>query len=129
MMRLSDVARTNGRSHPQRGTPSVGQLVFGAIGVLVFMKAGQALSDEEFNSIEFPAGFRRRFIDAHVERRGTRCLACRRRVPRRRLTVDHIVALANGGRTSRANAQVRCRPCNSSKGARNTPVDYVRGRR
>jgi len=44
------------------------------------------------------------------------------------LTVDHIVCLWNGGRTSRANAVVLCRWCNSSKGARNTFLDFLRGR-
>ncbi len=33
-------------------------------------------------------------------------------------TLDHIVALANGGKHSYANAQTLCRICNSSKGAR-----------
>jgi 5-methylcytosine-specific restriction endonuclease McrA len=39
-----------------------------------------------------------------------------------------VVAVANGGMTSRANARVLCFPCNSSKGARNTLLDYLFGR-
>jgi 5-methylcytosine-specific restriction endonuclease McrA len=33
-------------------------------------------------------------------------------------TLDHIVALANGGEHSYANSQTLCGPCNSAKGAR-----------
>jgi hypothetical protein len=127
---LSQLARANGWSNPQLEPPSItlGKLALLGVGIFGFAKLVEILVDEEFEGIEFPASFRRQFIDAHVEMHGTRCLGCHRRVPRRHLTVDHIVALANGGRTSRANAQVRCVPCNSSKGARNSPVDFLRGR-
>lgn len=97
------------------------------VSVLTY-KVVQAAIDEDFGTGEFPGWFRREFIAQHVARHGCRCPCCGRKVPRDALTVDHIVALANGGRTSRANAAVLCLSCNSAKGARNTALDYVRGR-
>jgi hypothetical protein len=35
-----------------------------------------------------------------------------------RLSIDHIVPFARGGRTIESNLRVLCRPCNSAKGAR-----------
>jgi 5-methylcytosine-specific restriction protein A len=37
---------------------------------------------------------------------------------RRRLTVDHIIAEVNGGKTELSNLQTLCGPCNSRKGTR-----------
>lgn len=39
--------------------------------------------------------------------------------------VDHIVALAKGGSNWPSNLQLVCRPCNSSKGARD-PIEFAR---
>lgn len=62
---------------------------------------------------------RRRFSPAerrHVmDRDGWRCRWCGSGVG---LEVDHVVPWSRGGRTSVANAQVLCRSCNASKGAR-----------
>jgi len=130
-MRLSQLAPPRGLSSVQPEPPivSLGKLALLGFGAFAAIKVIEVLVDEEFDGIEFPASFRRRFIDEHVRIYGRRCLACRRGVLRRHLTVDHIVALANGGRTSRANAQIRCRSCNSSKGSRNGVLDHLRGRR
>ncbi len=97
-------------------------------GAVATYKVGQAIFDEDFGTVEFPPWFRREKIKAHVAIHGWYCPKCKRSVRRGSLTVDHIVALRNGGHTSRLNAQVICGPCNSSKGARNVPLDYLRGR-
>jgi 5-methylcytosine-specific restriction endonuclease McrA len=44
---------------------------------------------------------------------GYQCLCCG---VTRDLSIDHVIALANGGRHSRENVQVLCLSCNSSKG-------------
>jgi hypothetical protein len=96
--------------------------------VVGVLKVAQALLDEEFEGRDFPAAFREELIARHVEAHGCRCPECRRRVSRTDLTVDHIVAFANGGLTSRANAQVLCMSCNASKGAKNSMFDRFWGR-
>ena len=116
---------------PERcGTPGdqVARLLRAAFfGVLAF-KLLQATFDEDFGNGEFPGRFRHELIDHHVARHGHRCPECGSRVRRADLTVDHIVPLTGGGRTSRANAAVLCRWCNSSKGAAICLLDLVRGR-
>jgi hypothetical protein len=60
-----------------------------------------------------------------LERDGWRCQICGKSTPKKlRGTyrhnapeLDHIVALANGGKHSRANTQCACRACNGAKGA------------
>ncbi len=97
-------------------------------GCVVTYKALQAIFDEDFGRGEFPRGFRDEMRQQHIAQHGCRCPQCRRRVRYSDLTVDHIVSMKNGGRTSRANAEVLCRPCNSQKGARNNFIDHIRGR-
>jgi 5-methylcytosine-specific restriction endonuclease McrA len=49
-------------------------------------------------------------------RRGTGvCHYCRRRIPPRELTMDHIVPLIRGGTSSRSNVVPCCKDCNSRK--------------
>lgn len=43
------------------------------------------------------------------------CYYCRRRFPARTLTMDHIVPLSRGGRTTRGNVVPCCKDCNSKK--------------
>jgi 5-methylcytosine-specific restriction endonuclease McrA len=43
------------------------------------------------------------------------CHYCRRRVPARELTMDHIVPLIRGGTSSRSNVVPCCKDCNSRK--------------
>jgi 5-methylcytosine-specific restriction endonuclease McrA len=86
------------------------------------------ICDEDYGTIEFPRSVRRELIDDHIERHGRYCTKCSTRVRRCDLQVDHIVALINNGRTSRANARVICRWCNASKGGRNDVLDYFLGR-
>lgn len=50
------------------------------------------------------------------------CLACGRREPAIRLTVDHVIPLSLGGTNSLDNFQPLCADCNRRKGAR--LVDY-----
>jgi len=97
-------------------------------GAILLFKGGQAVLDEDFGTTEFPAWFRREKIDAHVAAHGWHCTKCNCDVTPGSLTVDHIVSLKNRGRTSRMNARVLCLWCNSSKGGRNVPLDYLRGR-
>jgi hypothetical protein len=111
---------------------TVGKFVLGAAAVVgtavVAFKVVQAAGDEDFGTAEYRAWFRRELIEGYVDEHGWHCTACGSKVPKGSLTVDHIVALKNGGRTSRANAQVLCLWCNSGKGAKNGLLDYLRGR-
>jgi 5-methylcytosine-specific restriction endonuclease McrA len=43
------------------------------------------------------------------------CHYCRRRIPPRELTMDHIVPLARGGSSTRSNVVPCCKDCNSRK--------------
>ena len=49
------------------------------------------------------------------------CAIC---AQKRTLTLDHIVPIARGGAHTRKNAQLLCRSCNASKGARD-PIDHM----
>lgn len=98
------------------------------LGVGIIYKVAQAALDEDFGTTEFPAWFRDELISSHIESHGHYCTSCGCRTRRRDFQVDHIVALVNGGRTSRANARVICRGCNASKGGRNDTMDYFWGR-
>lgn len=51
-----------------------------------------------------------------------RCLACGRREPVIKLTVDHVLPIQMGGTNTIDNLQPLCGDCNSSKGARH--IDY-----
>ncbi|MEO5365538.1 MAG: HNH endonuclease [Magnetococcus sp. WYHC-3] len=44
-----------------------------------------------------------------------RCHYCGRRVPPAELTLDHVVPLVRGGRTSRSNCVPACQECNHAK--------------
>ena len=50
------------------------------------------------------------------------CHYCGKKFPQRELTMDHIVPLARGGKTTAGNVVPCCRSCNKSKGV-DTPVD------
>lgn len=43
------------------------------------------------------------------------CHYCRRRFPARALTMDHVVPLVRGGRTTRSNVVPCCKDCNDRK--------------
>jgi hypothetical protein len=43
------------------------------------------------------------------------CYYCQRKTPPAELTMDHIVALIRGGKSSRGNVVPACRECNSQK--------------
>lgn len=57
-------------------------------------------------------GVRDRDWQRLVRRHGNRCAYCQRRG---RLTMDHVVPIARGGRHSIGNVLPACFPCNSSK--------------
>jgi len=43
------------------------------------------------------------------------CFYCERPTPARQLTMDHIVPLARGGRSTRGNCVPACKACNNRK--------------
>ena len=118
--------------HPIAQTPGLGLTVgrilgYAALGFFAY-KGLQAALDEDFGEGEFPQWFRDEMREDHIASYGSRCPRCSKRVRYNDLTIDHVVALRNGGLTSRANAEIMCRRCNSRKGARNSTFDYARGR-
>jgi len=54
------------------------------------------------------------------------CLRCDRKEPEIKLTIDHVLPLALGGRNSIDNIQPLCEFCNNSK--HNKHIDYREGR-
>lgn len=44
------------------------------------------------------------------------CYHCGEKFEKNQLTMDHVVPLARGGRTSKKNCVVSCKDCNSKKG-------------
>jgi hypothetical protein len=74
-----------------------------------------------------------RFSDVEIfERDNWICQICMRQTPRQLVgsndplapTIDHVIALVNGGAHSRANVQCACRRCNSIKSDK--PMESVR---
>ena len=43
------------------------------------------------------------------------CHYCQRRIPARELTMDHIVPIARGGRSTKGNLVPACKDCNNQK--------------
>ena len=43
------------------------------------------------------------------------CHYCQRRIPARELTMDHIVPIARGGRSTKGNLVPACKACNNQK--------------
>ncbi len=43
------------------------------------------------------------------------CHYCQRRIPARELTMDHIVPIARGGRSTKGNLVPACKTCNNQK--------------
>ena len=52
------------------------------------------------------------------------CHYCGKKFPRAELTLDHIVPVARGGRSTRGNLVVCCRKCNQSTGML-TPAEQL----
>ena len=53
-----------------------------------------------------------------------RCYYCGKKFPPAELTMDHIVAISRGGKSSRGNVVPSCKSCNNDKKAM-TPVDII----
>jgi len=51
------------------------------------------------------------------------CYYCRGRVGSRNLTMDHVVPMARGGRSTRGNLVPACKDCNSKKKSM-VPVEW-----
>ena len=52
------------------------------------------------------------------------CHYCGRKFPPEKLTMDHVVPIARGGKSSRGNTVTCCFDCNQNKGL-DTPVDMI----
>ena len=52
------------------------------------------------------------------------CYHCEKRFEKSDLTMDHVVPLARGGRTTKNNVVVSCKPCNQERGYL-MPVELV----
>jgi 5-methylcytosine-specific restriction enzyme A len=44
------------------------------------------------------------------------CYYCEARFPKEQLTMDHVVPLARGGKSTKKNCVVACKSCNTDKG-------------
>ncbi len=58
------------------------------------------------------------------------CYYCRGRFPPRELTMDHIVPVVRGGKSTRSNLAPCCKECNNQKKYYLLPVeweDYLKG--
>ena len=60
-------------------------------------------------------------LDAIYDRDNAKCCLCKRHVAREQASLEHVVALANGGEHTEANVRLAHRRCNSKKGARKGP--------
>lgn len=60
-------------------------------------------------------GMRDALLQALADRDGLVCKSCG---ATENLSIDHIVAVINGGKNVLSNLQILCRSCNSKKGAR-----------
>ena len=43
------------------------------------------------------------------------CYYCEQKFPRSELTMDHVIPIARGGRTTKKNVVVSCKACNTEK--------------
>lgn len=43
------------------------------------------------------------------------CVHCGERFPARELTMDHLVPIVRGGKSTRSNVVPSCRPCNTAR--------------
>lgn len=50
------------------------------------------------------------------------CHYCNKRFPAEQITMDHVIPLARGGRSTQGNIVAACKPCNQSKKLE-SPVD------
>jgi len=77
---------------------------------------GEALADEEHVRREKAKARELRQSQWWKNLRGHgQCYYCKRRIPPRALTMDHIVPVIRGGRSSRSNVVPCCKACNSRK--------------
>jgi 5-methylcytosine-specific restriction endonuclease McrA len=88
--------------------------------VLALLKAIEdLLSRIEPSRQALPATTRR----AVLERDGSRCRYCGKRIPKGLVTIDHVMPVSQGGGDDTDNLVVACRSCNYSKGS-NPPCGW-----
>lgn len=52
------------------------------------------------------------------------CFYCQVMIPKEEVTMDHVVPLAAGGKSTKGNLVTCCKSCNNDKKSTN-PVDYL----
>jgi hypothetical protein len=104
-------------------------LLFALLGGFGSFKLGQALTDEDYPGTTVPENVREEMIQHHIKWYGLVCPRCDKPVPRYELQIDHKIPIASGGRNSRYNLQVLCRPCNQSKGSSYSLFEKLLGRK
>lgn len=57
----------------------------------------------------------RQYLDTIYQRDNATCHLCHQHVPRPQATLDHIVALNNGGTDHPTNLALACHSCNSNR--------------
>lgn len=62
------------------------------------------------------------FWHRKIQKEG-RCSYCQKPLTASQVTLDHIVPLSLGGRSTRGNVAISCRSCNVTKSAR-TPIEW-----
>lgn len=83
-------------------------------GQIAMAKAGRHLVWVNRPNRTLAPGLRKRIWREH----GPNCAYCECVLNEQSFTVDHKLAVANGGTDAEENLTVACRPCNSKKGAR-----------
>lgn len=77
-----------------------------------------AHATREIHAVPEPIPMRSKVAKGHLYALyGRHCMACGRKPPEVKLTVDHVVPLARGGEDSLDNYQLLCDPCNQMKAA------------
>lgn len=87
-----------------------------------FRKDVLAAFDEAWEEFEQFDAARRRSLPVKLrfsilKRDRFRCRLCGRKPPEVKLEVDHVIAVANGGRSEEQNLMTLCFDCNRGKGA------------
>ena len=82
-----------------------------------FVRAGLHLEPDRGAS-ERKRTVSRRLRDLVIARDGLKCCYCGKQLEPKDATVDHVIAVHNGGSDDLANLVMACRSCNSRKGSK-----------